>query len=78
MASITVQISDSDLPKIVDAICALHGYDDLVDPPTKGEFARGYVVAFLEGKVRTHENNLQREQLQQQLSDLEDIDFGEE
>jgi len=73
MATITVTISDDDLPKIVDAVCALHGYSDLLDPPTKEVFAKGFVLSLLKSKVATHERAQKIEAIQAELSSLEDI-----
>lgn len=56
MATVTLNASDGDMARIVDALCGLHGYDDQDENPQgREDFAQSVVLQFLAREVYTHE-----------------------
>jgi len=54
MASITLNIPDDQLERVVEALCARHGYEE----GSKESFAQSVVLNFLSRSVRQHETEL--------------------
>jgi len=75
MASITLTIPDDQLERVVDALCALHGFEDDLDPPSKEEFARIVVRDFLIRSVSKHEARLARLAASASASSIDGIEF---
>ena len=56
MATITLTFPDGVGPRIVDALCAEGGYDQLPDPkPARAVFAKSRIVRFVRETVRNYE-----------------------
>ena len=75
MASITLNIPDDQLERVVEALCALHGWEDNPDAPPKEEFARSAVSAFLKRSVKRHEARLARLAASASASSIDGIEF---
>ena len=59
MATITLTFPDAVQPRVVDALCAEGGYDQLPEPkPARGAFARSRVIRFVRETVRNYEASL--------------------
>ena len=85
MASITVNIGNTDLSRVVDGICGFFNYQPIIqpivgdpfpNPETKNQFARRMLVENLKSWVKTFEASAAAEtarQAAQQAADLLDI-----
>ncbi len=84
---ITLEIPDEQKDRVVDAICYLHGYEDvLVDmegtetpnPQTKAKFAKAQIYTIIKNMVKTYEVRQAEEQAtaNARASVDADIDFG--
>jgi hypothetical protein len=67
MATITLTIPDAALPRLVDALCALGGWE-ADSPIARGAFARGVLIAWARDQVVAHEARLARQAAEQEAS----------
>ena len=58
MATITLNIPDAALPRVVDALCALDGYEPGSGP--KGAFAKQVLIRIVKQTVKNHEAEIAR------------------
>jgi len=80
MAQIVLNIPDEQLSRVVEALCARHGYEDIfveegVSPPSKGSFAQGVVVDLLNRSVREHEEEVARRSAELAVSPVTGMEF---
>ncbi len=74
MATITITVPDAVAPRVLNAICGLHGYRETVpdlstpdtpvmvpNPQTKAQFTRQIVAAYVLEQVREYEGNAARQ-----------------
>lgn len=73
MATITISVPDAGAPRVINAICGLHGYREMVPDlsipgtpvmvpnlQTKAQFVRQIVAAYVLEQVREYEGNAAR------------------
>jgi hypothetical protein len=60
MATISLQIPDAVLPRVIDALCA-DGEWTSASPLTRAQFARQQIITYVRSVVRQHEARIARE-----------------
>jgi hypothetical protein len=73
MATFSIEIADSDVNRVIEALCVNYGRQEVVDnapnPETKPVFANRMVRQFLSEHVKKYELDQLRKTLEDSLSD---------
>jgi len=74
MATITITISDANLPRVVSALCQLGGYAELPDPkPNQSVFARATLIQELKRIVLNTERSNAASAAVTSITEISDI-----